>query len=69
MRNKIELMKLRLVLPALMIGAGMLLPQLQPAAQAKTSYKHPKNNHYKVHKYKSKRPKFKTPKQARHKLR
>jgi len=65
-------MKLRLVLPALMIGAGMLLP-LQTPAQAKTSYKQPKNKKYKAaHRVKNrnfkKNPKFKSRKAARHKV-
>lgn len=50
-------MRLRLVLPALMIGAGMLLP-LQTPAQAKTSYKQPKIKKYKASR-KFKKTKFK----------
>ena len=39
-------MRLRFVLPALMIGAGLLLP-VQPPALAKTSYKYQKYKKYK----------------------
>ena len=62
-------MRLRLVLPALMIGAGMLLP-VQTPAQAKTSYKQPKNKKYKAsRKFKNKKyknKKFKSPKVGKH---
>ncbi len=62
-------MRLRLVLPALMIDAGMLLP-LQTPAQAKTSYKQPKNKKYKAsRKFKNKKfknKKFKSPKGGTH---
>jgi hypothetical protein len=44
-------MRLRFVLPALMIGAGLLLPVQTPAA-AKTSYKAPKFKKYKARKFK-----------------
>jgi len=57
-------MRLRILLPALMIGAGLLLP-VQPAAQAKTSYKYHKYKKYKARKFK--RAKFKGHKVARHK--
>lgn len=40
-------MRLRFVLPALMIGAGLLLP-VQTPALAKTSYKQQKIKKYKV---------------------
>jgi hypothetical protein len=52
-----------MLLPGLMIGAGMLLP-LQTPAQAKTSYQHSKNKKYKVHKFKAK--KFKNKKYKAH---
>lgn len=42
-------MRLRFVLPALMIGAGLLLP-VQPPALAKTSYKYQKFKKYKKYK-------------------
>ncbi|MGA3076728.1 MAG: hypothetical protein ABSG56_23960 [Bryobacteraceae bacterium] len=42
-------MRLRFVLPALMIGAGLLLP-VQPPALAKTSYKYQKLKKYKKYK-------------------
>ena len=58
-RNKIELMRLRFVLPAVLIGAGLLLPVQTPAV-AKTSYKAPKAKKYKARK-------FKKHKTARHK--
>jgi len=45
-------MRLRFVLPALMIGAGLLLP-VQTPALAKTSYKHHKFKKYKARKYKA----------------
>ncbi|HUO28513.1 MAG TPA: hypothetical protein VMU80_04805 [Bryobacteraceae bacterium] len=45
-------MRLRFILPALLIGAGLWLP-VQPAAQAKTSYKYKKPKKYKVRKYKA----------------
>ena len=44
-------MRLRVVLPALMIGAGLLLP-VQPLALAKTSYKYQKFKKYKARKFK-----------------
>jgi len=44
-------MRLRFVLPALMIGAGLLLP-LQTPAQAKTTYKQHKAKKYKARKFK-----------------
>ena len=44
-------MRLRFVLPALMIGAGLLLP-VQPPALAKTSYKYQKFKKYKARKFK-----------------
>jgi len=40
-------MRLRFVLPAVMIGAGLLLP-VQTPALAKTSYKQPKFKKYKA---------------------
>ena len=62
-------MRLRFVLPALMIGAGLLLP-LQTPAQAKTSYKQPKFKKYKAKKFKNKKFKankrFKSPKAGKH---
>lgn len=59
-------MRLRFLLPALMIGAGLLLP-LQTPAQAKTSYKHHQIKKYKVRKFKAKKKfkankRFKSPK-------
>jgi hypothetical protein len=59
------LMRLRFILPALMIGAGLLLP-VQTPASAKTSYKAPKFKKYKAHKFKGK--KVKTHKVAKHKV-
>ena len=47
-RDKIRLMRIRFLLPALLLGAGLLLPVTTPAF-AKTSYKAKK---YKVKKYK-----------------
>jgi len=47
-----KLMRFRLILPALMIGAGLLLP-VQPIAQAKTSYKYKRPKSYKVRKFKA----------------
>jgi hypothetical protein len=58
-------MRLRFVLPALMIGAGLLLPVTTPAL-AKTSYKAPKFKKYKARKFKGK--KVKTRKVAKHKV-
>ncbi len=61
-------MRLRFVLPALIIGAGMLLP-VQTPALAKTSYKQSKHKSYKIHKFKSKKfknKKFKALKATRH---
>ena len=61
-------MRLRFILPALMIGAGMLLP-LQTPAQAKTNYQHAKNKKYKVHKFKAqkfKNKKFKAHRATKH---
>jgi hypothetical protein len=55
-------MRLRFVLPALMIGAGLLLP-VQPPALAKTSYKYQKFKKYKKYKVR----KFKGAKVGRHK--
>lgn len=40
-------MRLRFVLPALMLGAGLLLPVQTPALAKKTSYKAPKYKKYK----------------------
>ena len=61
-------MRLRWILPALMIGAGLLLP-VQTPAQAKTSYKQHKNKKYKASrkfkgskKFKSHTAKYKAPK-------
>ncbi len=45
-------MRLRYFLPALLIGAGLLLP-VQPAALAKTSYKQPKFKKFKAKKFKA----------------
>jgi hypothetical protein len=58
-------MRLRFVLPALMIGAGLLLPVQTPAA-AKTSYKAPKYKKYKAPKVKAGKQ-IKGHKVARHK--
>jgi hypothetical protein len=58
-------MRLR-ILPALMIGAGLLLPLAQTPALAKTSYKQPKNKRYKVKKFKAKKVKRIKPSKARH---
>lgn len=58
-------MRLRFILPALMIGAGLLLP-VQTAAVAKTSYKQQKFKGYKARKFKGGK-KFKGPKVAKHK--
>jgi hypothetical protein len=52
-------MRLRFVLPALMIGAGLLLP-VQTPASAKTSYKAPKYKKYKSKGRKIKGKKMKT---------
>jgi hypothetical protein len=52
--------RIRLLLPALLIGAGMFLP-VQTPAQAKTSYKQPKFKKYKASR-KFKVKKFKTKK-------
>ena len=46
-----ELMRLRFVLPVVMIGAGLLLP-VQTPALAKTSYQQHKFKKYKVGKFK-----------------
>lgn len=59
-------MRLRLALPALMIGAGLLLP-VQPAALAKTSYKYQKFKKYKARKFK-KGKRFKAAKAGRRKV-
>ena len=45
-------MRLRFVLPALLIGAGLFLP-VQTPALAKTSYKHPKYKKFKARKFKA----------------
>ena len=45
------MMRLRFVLPALLIGAGLLL-SVQTPALAKTSYKQPKATKYKIKKFK-----------------
>jgi hypothetical protein len=58
-------MRLRFILPALMIGAGLLLP-VQTPALAKTSYKAPKFKKYKAHKFKAGK-KVKGRKVAKHK--
>jgi hypothetical protein len=44
-------MRLRVVVSAVLIGAGLLLP-VQPLAQAKTSYKYKKFKKYKARKFK-----------------
>jgi hypothetical protein len=59
-------MRLRFVLPALMIGAGLLLP-VQTPALAKTSYKAPKYKKFKGQKFK-KGKKLKGHKVAKHKV-
>jgi hypothetical protein len=59
-----EVMKLRFVLPALTIGAGLLLP-VQTPALAKTSYTHQKYKKYKARKFKAGK-KFKAHKVAKH---
>jgi hypothetical protein len=51
-------MRIRFVLPALMIGAGLLLP-VQTPALAKTSYKAPKFKKYKGPKMKGRKIKGK----------
>lgn len=57
-----RLMRIRFLLPALMIGAGLLLPTQTPA-EAKTHYKQRKikkakhSKRYKAHKVKHKAPK------------
>jgi hypothetical protein len=56
-------MRLRFVIPALIVGAGLLLP-VQTPALAKTSYKAPKFKAYKGRKVK--RVKMKTRKVAKH---
>ncbi|HXM44240.1 MAG TPA: hypothetical protein VN924_23595 [Bryobacteraceae bacterium] len=60
-----EVMQLRFILPALMIGAGLLLP-VQTPALAKTSYKAPKFKKYKGPKFKGKKAKVR--KVAKHKV-
>jgi hypothetical protein len=65
MRNKIKLMRLKFVLPALLIGAGLLLP-VQTPASAKTSYKQHKYKKFKAHKYKAGKG-FKNHKVTKHK--
>ena len=45
-------MRLRFVLPALLIGAGLFLP-VQTPALAKTSYQHPKYKKFKARKFKA----------------
>jgi hypothetical protein len=60
-----ELMRLRFVLPALLIGAGLLLP-VQTPALAKTSYKAPKFKKYKGRKIKGKKMKMR--KVAKHRV-
>jgi len=60
-----KLMRIRFVLPALMIGAGLLLP-LQTPALAKTHYKQRKVKKFKrSKKYKAHKVKYKAPKQRR----
>ncbi|HTQ56364.1 MAG TPA: hypothetical protein VMI94_17970 [Bryobacteraceae bacterium] len=60
-------MRIRMLLPALMIGAGLLLPIAQTPALAKTSYKRHKikSYKYKVRKFKAKKAKRIKPSQAR----
>jgi hypothetical protein len=58
-------MRIRFVLPALMIGAGLLLP-VQTPAQAKTSYKYKKFKKYKARKFKAGKQ-FKGHQVAKHK--
>jgi hypothetical protein len=41
-------MRIRTLLPALMIGAGLFLPTQTPALAKKTSYKQHKNKKYKA---------------------
>jgi len=64
-------MRIRMILLALMIGVGLLAP-VQPAALAKTSYKHQKFKKFKARKFKTpkrvkaaKPPKHKAPRQVR----
>jgi hypothetical protein len=59
-------MRLRFILPALMIGAGLLLP-VQTPALAKTSYKQHKNKKYKASRKFNGGKKFKGHKVAKHK--
>jgi hypothetical protein len=59
-------MRLRFVLPALLIGAGLFLP-VQTPALAKTSYKQPKYKKYKGSKKFKGGKKYKGPKVAKHK--
>jgi len=65
-------MRIRSALTAILIGAGLLLPQTAALAK-KTSYKQPKHYNYKVRKFKAKKfkvkkykaGKFKAPKAAK----
>ena len=59
-------MRLRFVLPALMIGAGLLLPMQTPAL-AKTSYKPQKVKKYKASRKFKGGKKFKGAKVGKHK--
>ncbi len=62
-------MRFRLLLPALMLGAGLLLPTQTPAL-AKTSYKQRKIKSYKVsRKFKAKKFKTKKYKAGKYKAR
>jgi hypothetical protein len=60
-------MRLRFVLPALMIGAGLLLPVQTPAV-AKTSYKQPKYKKFKGSKKFKGGKKFKGHNVTKHKV-
>ncbi|MGD0359664.1 MAG: hypothetical protein ABSC93_02275 [Bryobacteraceae bacterium] len=59
-------MRLKFVLPAVLIGAGLLLP-VQTPASAKTSYKQHKYKKFKTRKFKAGKG-FKGHKVARHKV-
>jgi|HubBroStandDraft_1064217.scaffolds.fasta_scaffold06360_7 hypothetical protein len=60
-----KIMRLRFVLPALMLGAGLWLPVQTPAV-AKTSYKQHKFKKYKARKFKAGKQ-FKGHKVGKHK--
>ncbi|MGA2132202.1 MAG: hypothetical protein ABSH50_07920 [Bryobacteraceae bacterium] len=62
------MMRIRMLLPAVLIGAGLFLP-VQTPAQAKTSYVHAKNTKYKVKKFKGHKVKRISKQKARHSAR